>query len=241
MADSPEAISLVKKEPPTQLTAPLEPVPSAKSRSTSSNVEENRVRRRVTFDESMGRKDPISNSRKASLPVSMQCKRPLEDDSSQTSKRVCPLPPKVKVDLCDISKPATYLVTNTHDFWSNYCVALGNDGNIDLLNNTTHASVPSSLVSAASYTSSCASKGAWIYPGQLALVHKDPRRNRPLHTQVTLISYEETMSRRPYILDLKPTPHHSETKFTAMTAGWWKETTERTFMTGGTVPISMSS
>lgn len=119
-----------------------------------------------------------------------------------------------------LSYPATVLVTNTHRSWSEYCVCLGYDGNVELLSNNTHAPIPSTLVLAEEYTQVSAINGTWLAPGELALVHKDSRKNRG-HTQITLIDYHDSrLLRRPRIRHMRDTPHNYHTKISAICSTW---------------------
>ena len=136
-----------------------------------------------------------------------------------------------------LSGPATVLLTNTYDEWSNFCVGLGSDGNIDLLDTRIHGSAnPRAMVWNHQYTGSCAINGAWISPGELALVDKNCRRNRE-GAQITLVKYMDTQfSTRPQIIPLRKSLHSNTSKITAITPLWIKDE-RRLFATGGICPL----
>jgi hypothetical protein len=130
-----------------------------------------------------------------------------------------------------LSKPATVLVTHTHRSWSKYCVCLGYDGNVELLSNNTHAPIPNTLVLAEEYTQVSAINGTWLAPGELALVHKDSRKNRA-RTQITVIEYHDPrLLRRPRIRHIRDTPHHYNTKISAI-CSTWNSGSSTAFVTG---------
>ena len=132
-----------------------------------------------------------------------------------------------------LSNPTTVLLTNTYDEWSNFCVGLGADGNIDLVDTRLHSSAKGrTMVWSHEYTGSCAINGAWISPGELALVDKDCRRNRE-NAQITLVKYMDTeFSTRPQITPLRKSPHSNNSRITAITPLWIKGE-RRSFATGG--------
>jgi hypothetical protein len=131
-----------------------------------------------------------------------------------------------------LSTPATVLLTNSYDEWSNFCVGLGGDGKIDLVDSRLHGRAKAPIVWSNEYTASCAINGAWISPGELALVHKDARRNDD-RCQITLIKYAETQSStKPAIINLTRSPHPLRNKITAI-APLWVIAGRRTFATGG--------
>ena len=131
-----------------------------------------------------------------------------------------------------VSTPATVLLTNSYDEWSNFCVGLGANGNIDLVDSRLHGRSNAPIVWSNEYTSSCAINGAWISPGELALVHKDARRNQD-KCWITLVKYAETqLSSKPEIINLRQSPHPLKNKITAI-APLWVTAGRRTFATGG--------
>jgi hypothetical protein len=133
----------------------------------------------------------------------------------------------------NVSMPATVLLANSYEGWSNFCVALGNDGNIDLLDSRTHKPLPRSRILKDIYTATSAINGTWLSPGELALVHRDPRINRD-GTQITLVKYMDLqMSILPTSSQLKRSPHSRESKITAITALWTKSDGGRSFATAG--------
>ena len=132
----------------------------------------------------------------------------------------------------ELSPPATVLLTNTYDEWSNFCVGLGGDGNIDLVDSRLHGRAKPPIVWSNEYTMSSAINGAWISPGELALVHKDARKNDD-KCQISLIKYAEPQSsRKPEIINLTRSPHAFKNKITAI-APLWVTAGRRTFATGG--------
>ena len=120
-----------------------------------------------------------------------------------------------------LSNPATVLLTNTYDEWSNFCVALGSDGNIDILDSRLHDSAKGKArVSRNEYTTSFAINGEWIGPGELALVHKSPRANREVN-HISLIKYMDTQFRmNPQITPLRQSPHSKSAKIMAIAPLW---------------------
>lgn len=156
-----------------------------------------------------------------------------DTDRSLTKKQVV-LPIAYK----DVSPPATHLLTNSYRDWSDFCVALGADGNIDLINSKFHRSAdPKTFIWQEQYTSSCAINGAWIGPGELALVDKDSRRNRN-KSPITLIKYTDPqLSARPQVIPLRDSPHSLHTKVTAI-APLWIKNDKKTFATGGMNPLN---
>ena len=134
----------------------------------------------------------------------------------------------------ELSNPATVLLTNTYDEWSNFCVALGSDGNIDILDSRLHDSAKGKAkVWKSEYTASFAINGAWIGPGELALVHKNPWRNRDANKRFSYQVYGYAIYDEAPNYSIAKIPHSNNTKITAIAPLWMKEE-ERSFATGGT-------
>jgi len=135
-----------------------------------------------------------------------------------------------------VSHPSTVLVTNRYPGWSKYFVALGHDGDIDLIDSTQHSSLGSPpLLIKGEYTSTAAINGAWISPGELALVHTDSRRNRR-KTEVTVVKYTHRARTRwikPRVTHLNAWPHGDNEKITALEPLAEGYEGNRVFATGG--------
>jgi hypothetical protein len=174
----------------------------------------------------------IKRSREATSTVEKQTKRPRSSGSSPTTPGTGHKPGDVHTIPITTRMPATVLLTNSYDQWSNYCLCLGLEGDLNLLDNRTHAEVKPGLIRlwANEYTASAAVNGTWIGPGSLALLHRYPQKNRDA-TQVSIITYSDLdMSRKPRVTDLRDTPHTG--KITAITP-MWSRNGIRTFATGG--------
>jgi hypothetical protein len=137
----------------------------------------------------------------------------------------------------DYSTTTTILATNSYCNWSNFCVSLSADGDLDLIDSKVHRSAnPSTFIWQDQYTASCAMNGAWIGPGELALIDKEPRRNRN-KTQITVVKYgDPQLSTRPQIIPQRDCPHSLLSKITAI-APLWIKNEKKTFATGGTIPL----
>ena len=204
-------------------TRRITPIPR---RSSLPSLQETNAKRGLFDDKSMSPEtSPISPSISRGVPT-----RPAPMNLSQPKTRIT-----TPIAYHGLSNPATVLLTNTFDEWSNFCVGLGSDGNIDLLDTRIHGSAKGrAMVWNHDYTGSCAINGAWISPGELALVDKDSRRNRE-GAQITLARYMDTQfSTRPQITPLRKSPHLHGCKITAITPLWIKGE-RRSFATGGIV------
>lgn len=219
------------------------------------------ISRRVTFAESTETRRITSVPRKVSLPsqeeksscatesssfnnaLTFSDPRPISSYARQLVSQGPPRTPAAQNTIAPaqitlptyhgLSSPATVLLTNSHDEWSNFCVGLGHDGNVDIVDTRLHDSAKGqSMVWSHEYTATFAVLGAWISPGELALVHQDCRKNKD-GSQICLIKYNDTqLKRRPQITPLQQSPHSHETKVTAIAPLWIKDG-RRTFATGG--------
>jgi hypothetical protein len=171
-------------------------------------------------------------SRETSLAVESPTKRPRSSGSPPTTPNTWLKPGDVRTIPINTRLPATVLLTNSYDGWSNYCLCLGLEGDLNLLDNRTHAEVKPGLIRlwAKDYSATAGINGTWIGPGSLALLHRTPQRNRD-STQVSILTYSDLeMSRKPRVTHLRDTPHSA--KISAITAMWIKNGI-KTFATGG--------
>lgn len=129
------------------------------------------------------------------------------------------------------SRPATVLLTNDDSDWSRFCICLGGDGHIDLLDSIRHKPVPEVLVRAERYTTGSAINGTWISPGSVALVDKDSRFG---NAQVTVVDYHDPeMTRKPRVTRLRAAPHPADKKITSIVRLWENKLGIRKFITAG--------
>ena len=233
--------------------------PSIARHSPEKEITHPSMRRKVSFAESTQTRRITPTLRRNSIPSRHEESSVIDDGSmspetSPTSPSVSrgrtmqPAPMNLSqpqtgikgtIAYHGLSNPATVLLTNTFDEWSNFCVGLGSDGIIDLLDTRKHGTAGArAMVWNHQYTASCAINGAWIGPGELALVDKDVRRNRE-GAQITLVKYMDTQfSTRPQITPLRKSPHLDRSRITAITPLWIKDE-RRSFATGGICPIEM--
>jgi|SRR5579859_6089610 len=130
-----------------------------------------------------------------------------------------------------LSPQSTVLLTNNYDGWSNYSMALGDDGHLELLDNTARKPLTKALIMAERYTASRALNGAWIAPGTLALTHKEPAKWP--HTQITVVEYPDLqLTKAPQVYHVPASPHKEGVRLSAITALWHRDDRYRAFATG---------
>ena len=142
----------------------------------------------------------------------------------------------VSSEYLNVSAPARVLLLNQFPGWSDYFVALGRDGHIELLDSKAHGRFDVPVLWDSDYTSSSAVNGAWIGPGELALLHLNSRLlPRTINKQVTLVKYSQRTGHwtKPKVTQLNSLPHSPNVKTTALEPLWEGRDGKRVFATGG--------
>ena len=196
------------------------------------------------------KENPLQPIVNASLPAAVQNDKPQSSSSiakrfqESTSASTDHPSKKVKIEptgqplayYCT-SKPASVLLTHDDPNWSRFCICLGANGHIDLLDSIRHRPVPDVLVRAERYTTGSAINGTWISPGSVALVDKDCRFG---NAQVTVVDYHDPeLTQKPRVTRLRAAPHYPDVKITSIVRLWEHKLGIRKFITAGKINLRL--